>query len=106
MIISTGMATIREIKNAIKTATENGCKNIILLKCTSSYPTSINESNINGITKLKKEFGCPVGLSDHTKGIGAAVASIALGSCMIEKHVTLKTNDQGIDSSFSLDKKV
>lgn len=105
LIISTGMATMSEIKTSVNTARDNGCTKIILLKCTSSYPSSVKESNINGITKLQKQFECPVGLSDHTLGIGAAIASIPLGSALIEKHLTITSGDEGIDSSFSLDHK-
>lgn len=103
MIISTGMANIAEIDEAVRTAREAGCKELILLKCTSSYPASPSASNLAAIPHLRDTFGCQVGLSDHTLGIGAAIASVALGATVIEKHVTLKRADGGVDSAFSLE---
>jgi sialic acid synthase SpsE len=102
MIISTGMATIAEIDEAVRAAREAGCRDLILLKCTSSYPASPTSSNLATIPHLRDLFGCQIGLSDHTLGIGAAVASIALGATVIEKHVTLRRADGGVDSTFSL----
>lgn len=103
MIISTGMATIAEIDEAVRTAKENGCKNIVLLKCTSTYPTSPVDSNILTIPHMKDLFGCDVGLSDHTLGIGVSIASVALGAKVIEKHFTLSRADGGVDAAFSLE---
>jgi pseudaminic acid synthase len=102
MIISTGMATVAEIDEAVRAAREAGCRDLILLKCTSSYPASPTSSNLATIPYLRDLFGCQIGLSDHTLGIGAAVASIALGATVIEKHVTLRRADGGVDSAFSL----
>ena len=103
VIISTGMASIAEIDEAVRTARAAGCRELILLKCTSSYPASPSASNLAAIPHLRDTFGCQVGLSDHTLGIGAAVASVALGATVIEKHVTLKRADGGVDSAFSLE---
>lgn len=103
LIISTGMATLAEIDDAVRTAKLAGCPEIYLLKCTSSYPSSPTESNLLTIPHMAASFGCPVGLSDHTLGIGVAVASVALGAVIIEKHLTLSRSDRGIDASFSLD---
>lgn len=103
MIISTGMASIAEIHDAVKTATENGCKDITLLKCTSTYPASPKDSNLLTIPHMKELFNCKVGLSDHTLGIGVSIASIALGATVIEKHFTLSRADGGVDSAFSLE---
>ena len=103
LIISTGMATLAEIDEAVRTAREAGCKDLILLKCTSSYPATPSSSNLASIPHLQKIFDCEVGLSDHTLGIGAAIASVALGASVIEKHVTLDRADGGVDSAFSLE---
>lgn len=103
MIISTGMATVAEIDDAVRAAREAGCKDLILLKCTSNYPASPESSNLATIPHLRALFDCQVGLSDHTMGIGAAVAATALGAVVIEKHVTLERSDGGVDSSFSLE---
>ena len=103
MIISTGMATLAELELAVATAKEAGCENIILLKCTSTYPSKPANSNIYTIPHLKELFGCEVGLSDHTIGIGVAVASVALGAAVIEKHFTLSRADGGVDSQFSIE---
>ena len=103
MIISTGMASISQLEEAVLTARENGCKDIILLKCTSTYPAKPSNSNIRTIPHLEKLFNCQVGLSDHTKGNGVAVASIALGATVIEKHFTLSRLDGGVDSAFSVE---
>ena len=101
MIISTGMASVAEMDETVRTAREAGCEDLVLLKCTSSYPASPEDSNLLTIPHMQKLFDCPVGLSDHTMGIGVAVASIALGACMIEKHFTLSRADGGVDSAFS-----
>ena len=89
MIISTGMADKAEIFDAVNAARSQGAKDLVLLKCTSTYPASASNSNLLTLSNLKKTFGCEVGLSDHTLGIGAAIASVALGATVIEKHFTL-----------------
>ncbi len=104
VIMSTGMASVAELSEAVETLRQNGCKEIILLKCTSSYPASPHESNIRTIPHMKALFGCETGLSDHTLGIGVAVASIALGARVIEKHFTLDRSEGGVDSAFSLER--
>lgn len=103
IIISTGMATLSELAEAVDAARSAGCKELVLLKCTSSYPSSPENTNLRTIPALRALFGCEVGLSDHTGGIGAATASIALGSTVIEKHFTLRRADGGVDSAFSLE---
>jgi N-acetylneuraminate synthase len=103
MIMSTGMATVAEIDEAVRTARNNGCEELILLKCTSSYPAEPTSSNLATIPHLREMFGCEVGLSDHTMGIGAAVAATALGAVAIEKHITLRREDGGVDAAFSLE---
>ncbi|MCY8516942.1 pseudaminic acid synthase [Bacillus atrophaeus] len=103
IIISTGMATVAEIDETITAAKEAGCKELILLKCTSTYPASPENTNISTIPHMKELFNCQVGLSDHTMGTGVAVASVALGATVIEKHFTLSRADGGVDSAFSLE---
>lgn len=103
LIVSTGLASVSEISDIVKAAREAGCENLILLKCTSSYPASPLNSNIVTIPHLKELFGCGVGLSDHTLGTGVAVASVALGATVIEKHFTLNRKDGGVDAKFSLE---
>jgi N-acetylneuraminate synthase len=103
MIISTGMASLAEIDAAVRTARSAGCKDIILLKCTSTYPATPANTNIATIPHLREAFGTLVGLSDHTMGVGVSVASVALGACLIEKHFTLARADGGVDSTFSLE---
>ncbi|PRS01902.1 pseudaminic acid synthase [Bacillus atrophaeus] len=103
IIISTGMATVAEIDETIRAAKEAGCKELILLKCTSTYPASPENTNISTIPHMKELFNCQVGLSDHTMGTGVAVASVALGATVIEKHFTLSRADGGVDSAFSLE---
>lgn len=103
LIISTGMASIAELDDTVKAAREAGCKDLILLKCTSTYPANENNSNILTIPHMRELFGCEVGLSDHTMGIGASVASVAIGATVIEKHFTLNRSDGGVDSTFSME---
>ena len=103
LIISTGMATLGELDQAVTTARDAGCEQLILLKCTSTYPASPEKTNISTIPHLKQLFGAEVGLSDHTMGVGVSVASVALGASVIEKHFTLSRADGGVDSAFSLE---
>jgi pseudaminic acid synthase len=103
LIISTGMATAAELDETVRTARESGCKDLILLKCTSTYPATAENTNILTIPHMRELFGCEVGLSDHTMGIGVSVASVALGATVIEKHFTLSRSDGGVDSSFSME---
>lgn len=103
VIISTGMATLAELDLTVRTLRENGCKELILLKCTSTYPADPVDSNLLTIPHLRELFQCPVGLSDHTLGIGAAVAAVALGAVVIEKHFTLSRSEGGVDAAFSLE---
>lgn len=103
LIMSTGMATLSEIEMAVNTAREAGCQQIVLLKCTSTYPASPENTNLVTIPHLNQAFGCAVGLSDHTAGIGVAVASVALGASVIEKHFVLDRSAGGVDAEFSLE---
>jgi len=103
MIISTGMATVSEIDETVRAARKAGCKDLVLLKCTSTYPATPVNSHVRTIPQLRELFGCEVGLSDHTMGIGAAVAAVALGATVIEKHFTLNRADGGVDSAFSME---
>lgn len=103
MFISTGMATVAELDEAVRTAREAGCNDLVLLKCTSTYPASPENANILTIPHMRYLFQCQVGLSDHTAGIGVAVASVALGATVIEKHFTLSRADGGVDAAFSLE---
>lgn len=103
MIISTGMASIAELDETVRAAREAGCKDLVLLKCTSTYPATPENTNISTIPHMKELFQCQVGLSDHTMGVGTAVASVALGATVIEKHFTLCRADGGVDSTFSLE---
>jgi len=103
IIISTGMASVAEIDDAVRTVREAGCKQLTLLKCTSTYPASPEDSNVLTISHMRMMFGCEVGLSDHTMGVGVAVAAVAHGATVIEKHFTLCRADGGVDSSFSLE---
>jgi N-acetylneuraminate synthase len=103
MIISTGMASIAELDETVCAARDAGCGDLVLLKCTSSYPASPANTNILTIPHMRELFGCEVGLSDHTMGVGVAVASVALGASVIEKHFTLRRADGGVDSAFSLE---
>ena len=103
VIISTGMASLAELDETVRTLRNNGCENFVLLKCTSTYPASPENCHLNTIPHLQTLFDCAVGLSDHTGGIGVAVASVALGACVIEKHFTLDRADGGVDSAFSME---
>jgi pseudaminic acid synthase len=103
LIISTGMASIAELDDTVRAAREAGCKDLILLKCTSTYPATANNTNILTIPHMRELFGCEVGLSDHTMGVGVSVASVAIGSTVIEKHFTLNRADGGVDSAFSME---
>lgn len=103
IIISTGMATVAELDETVRAAREAGCQDIVLLKCTSTYPATPENTNLSTIPHLRELFQCEVGLSDHTLGIGVAVASVALGATVIEKHFTLRRAEGGVDSAFSLE---
>ncbi len=102
VIISTGLASLAELDMAVRTAREAGCERPVLLKCTSSYPATPADANLATLAHMREAFACPVGLSDHTPGIGVAVAAAALGACVIEKHFTLRRADGGVDAAFSL----
>jgi pseudaminic acid synthase len=103
VIMSTGVASIADIQESVKVLREAGCKDLILLKCTSTYPASPENTNILTIPHMRDLYECPVGLSDHTMGIGVSVAAVALGACVIEKHLTLSRAEGGVDSAFSLE---
>jgi N-acetylneuraminate synthase len=103
LIISTGMATLGELDQAVAAARDAGCRDLVLLKCTSTYPATPENTNICTIPHLRQLFGCEVGLSDHTMGVGVAVGAVALGATVIEKHFTLSRADGGVDSAFSLE---
>ncbi|MED4402767.1 pseudaminic acid synthase [Metabacillus fastidiosus] len=103
MIISTGMATVAELDETVRIARESGCQNLILLKCTSTYPATPENTNISTIPHLRELFDVQVGLSDHTMGTGVSVAGVALGATVIEKHFTLCREDGGVDSAFSME---
>lgn len=103
LLISTGMSTVAELDETVRVAKEAGCKDLILLKCTSSYPATPDNSNILTIPHMRMLFDLQVGISDHTLGIGAAIASVALGATVIEKHFTLSRADGGVDAAFSLE---
>jgi len=103
LIISTGMASLADLERAVTTAREAGCEQLVLLKCTSTYPATPQNTNIRTIPHLRELFGHEVGLSDHTMGVGVAVAAIALGATVVEKHFTLSRADGGVDSAFSLE---
>ena len=103
VIISTGMASLAEIDEAVRCARAAGCTQIVLLKCTSTYPATPENTHIRTIPALREAFGTEVGLSDHTMGVGVALASVALGASVIEKHFTLRRDEGGVDSAFSLE---
>lgn len=103
VIMSTGIATLADIDEAVRVLKSNGCRELALLKCTSTYPASPENTNLLTIPRMREIFKCPVGLSDHTMGVGAAIAAVALGAGIIEKHFTLRRVDGGVDSSFSME---
>jgi N-acetylneuraminate synthase len=103
LIMSTGMATMEEVEEAVTTARRAGATQIALLKCTSAYPAPAEEMNLRTIPELARRFDVPVGLSDHTMGIAVPVAAVSLGACIIEKHLTLSRAAGGPDSAFSLE---
>ncbi len=103
LIISTGMANLTEIEDAITTAKDNGCSELVVLHCISAYPAPYEQANLSTIRDIAKRFNVIVGLSDHTLGTVTSVTSIALGACLIEKHFIIDKNDKGPDSEFSLD---
>jgi N-acetylneuraminate synthase len=103
MIISTGMATVAELDETVRAARAAGCRDLILLKCTSTYPAQPLNTHLRTLPHLRELFGCEVGLSDHTMGVGAAVAAVALGASVVEKHFTLSRAAGGVDASFSLE---
>ena len=103
VIMSTGVATIADIQESVEVLRDGGCKELVLLKCTSTYPASPENTNVLTIPHMRELYDCPVGLSDHTMGIGASIAAVALGACVIEKHFTLRRADGGVDSAFSLE---
>lgn len=103
VIISTGMASVAELEEAVSAARKAGCSDLVLLKCTSTYPSTPEDSNLLTIPHMRELFGCQVGLSDHTMGCGVSVAAVTLGATVIEKHFTLSRADGGVDSTFSLE---
>ena len=103
LFLSTGMATLAELDEAVRAAREAGCRDLILLKCTSTYPADPKNTNLRTIPHMRDLFGCQVGVSDHTPGIGVATAAVALGATVVEKHFTLNRTDGGVDAAFSLE---
>lgn len=103
LIVSTGMASVAELDELVRTVRAAGCRDLVLLKCTSTYPATSENSHLRTIPVLREMFGCEIGLSDHTLGIGAAVAAVALGATVIEKHFTLSRADGGVDAAFSME---
>jgi len=103
LVISTGMASFAELGDAVGAARAAGCRDLVLLKCTSTYPATPENSNLATLPHLRQLFDCEVGLSDHTLGIGAAVAAVAFGAVLVEKHFTLRRADGGVDASFSME---
>jgi len=103
IVMSTGMATMREIAAAVEAAGAGGCIDLVLLACTASYPAEPADARLQNIALLAEAFGVPVGLSDHTLGVSVSVAAVALGAVCVEKHVTLDRTDGGVDSAFSIE---
>ena len=103
LIVSTGMASIAELDELVSTARKNGCEDITLLKCVSSYPATPEGFNLRTIPHMKELFKCEVGLSDHTLGMGVSIAAVAMGATVIEKHFTLSRAEGGVDSAFSME---
>ncbi len=103
LIISTGMASVQEIAAAVDAARGAGCRDLVVLSCTASYPAPPEHTNLRRIPVLAEAFRVPIGLSDHTLGIGVPIAAVGFGACLIEKHVTLDRGDGGVDSAFSLE---
>jgi pseudaminic acid synthase len=105
VIMSTGLAKLSDLDEAVTVLRNNGCTQLVLLKCTSTYPASPENTHLNTIPHLRDMFNCHIGLSDHTMGVGVAIASVALGARVIEKHFTLRRADGGVDSTFSIEPK-
>lgn len=103
VILSTGMATLDEIEEAVETLRANGCKQLALLKCTAAYPAKAEDANLKTIPDMRSRFNCPVGLSDHTLDLAVPLVAIGLGACIVEKHITLDRREKGIDAAFSLE---
>src|SRR5690606_30141151 len=103
IIMSTGLARLSDLDESVSILRNHGCEDLILLKCTSTYPASPENTNLLTIPHMREMFNCHIGLSDHTMGIGAAVASVAFGARVIEKHFTLNRSDGGVDSAFSIE---
>jgi N-acetylneuraminate synthase len=103
IIMSTGVASIADIQESVGVLRKYGCKDLVLLKCTSTYPATPESTNLLTIPHMAALFDCQIGLSDHTMGIGAGIAAVALGARVLEKHFTLRRADGGVDSSFSLE---
>ncbi len=103
VIMSTGVSSFDDIKESVEVLRKAGCTNLVILKCTSTYPASPENTNISTIPDMREKFNCLVGLSDHTMGIGVSVGAVALGACVLEKHFTLSRADGGVDSTFSME---
>lgn len=103
VIVSTGMATLQEVGEIISVLEANGCDKYALLKCTAAYPAEASDANLKTIPHMKEMLSCEIGLSDHSMGIGVAVAAVALGATIIEKHFTMSRNEVGVDSAFSME---
>jgi len=103
VIMSTGVSTLADIDESVRLLRENGCKELIILKCTSTYPATPENTNLLTIPHMTKMFNCGIGLSDHTAGIGVSIAAVALGAVMLEKHLTLSRADGGVDAAFSME---